>query len=346
LFSFQRVTTTVLCRAESKTFHRSNHPMKNNIFRYLIIFFLASATMAGQASAQSNEKDREGQDHPLVSRYPGSVIHSYRQVAFDEYILILGKIVKKEAEKVDELEGKVTKIVYDVAEGRSTLEVFRNYEQALTGAGFTVLWQAKGKDEFGSWGDVRNFFGPMHLNDTNQRYLAAHLKRPEEGDVYVALYLNELKSTGSVRTQLHVVEVKPMEQGMIKVELSADQMLQDIERGGRVAIYGIHFDTGKDDAKAESKAAIDEIGKLLKESPQLKILVVGHTDSVGSYDYNLDLSMRRSLSVVNAVVKDHGIAPERLKAAGAGMMSPVATNRTDAGRAENRRVELVEIIDQ
>lgn len=318
--------------------------MKNNPFRYLTILFVASATLAGPPSAQANDQDKEGQDHPLVSRYPGSFIYSYRQAAFDEYNLILGKIVKKEAEKVKELEGKVTKVVYDMPAGRSPLEVFRNYEEALAGAGFTVLWQAKGKDEFGSWPDLLGFFDGMHMHDTNQRYLAAHLQRPEEGDVYVAVYLNDLKSSGAVRAHLHVVELKPMEQGMIKVELSADEMLKDIERGGRVAIYGIYFDTGKDEAKAESQAAIDEIGKLLNESSQLKLLVVGHTDSVGSYDHNLDLSMRRALSVVKAVAASHGIAPERLKAAGAGMMSPVATNRTDSGRAENRRVELVEIV--
>ena len=133
---------------------------------------------------------KEGQDHPLLSRFPGSVIYAYQQNVFDEYGLILGKVVGMEVEKVKELEGKVTKIVYDVPEGRSTLEVYRNYEAALTGAGFTMLWQAKGAEELGSWGDLRKFFGGMHYNHTNQRYLAAHLKRPEEGDVYMAFYLN------------------------------------------------------------------------------------------------------------------------------------------------------------
>ena len=111
-------------------------------------------------------------------------------------------------------------------------------------------------------------------------------------------------------------------------------------------IYGIYFDTGKDEAKSESKAAIEEIGKLMKALPQLKMLVVGDTDSVGSYDSKVNFWIRRSLSVVKTVVDVHQIAPERLRAAGAGMMSQVATHRTEGGRAKNRRVELVEIVDK
>jgi len=307
------------------------------------LLLIVSVALAGSGYAQADGKDKEGQDHPLVSRYPDSKILKHRQRAFDEYSLILGKVERKEVAKTQTLEGKITEINYEVGAGRSTLEVFRNYEAALKGAGFEILWQAKGREELGTWGDMSRFFRGMHMTDANHRYLAAHLKRPAEGDVFVALYLNDEKN---VRVQLHVIEVKPMEQGLIKVDLSAEDMLKDIEKAGRVAIYGIYFETGKDEAKSESKAAIEEIGKLMKASPQLKLLVVGHTDSVGSYESNLELSMRRAASVVKAVVEGHSIAPQRLKAAGAGMMAPVVTNRTDGGRAENRRVELVEMIEK
>jgi outer membrane protein OmpA-like peptidoglycan-associated protein len=120
-------------------------------------------------------------------------------------------------------------------------------------------------------------------------------------------------------------------------------MSKAIAADGHVALYGIHFDTGKAEVKPESTAALKEIATLLQREPALKLLVVGHTDSTGDYAANLGLSDRRAAAVIAALTTSHGVAPTRLKAAGAGMMAPVAPNETDAGRAKNRRVELVRL---
>jgi outer membrane protein OmpA-like peptidoglycan-associated protein len=74
----------------------------------------------------------------------------------------------------------------------------------------------------------------------------------------------------------------------------------------------------------------------------LQVIIVGHTDGKGAFDYNLSLSQRRAQAVVSALNSGHGIKSSRLTAAGAGMIAPVASNRTDEGRAKNRRVEIVE----
>ena len=83
-------------------------------------------------------------DHPLISRYPRSVITDYRMKDFDEYVLILGEYVgrgdKVVPEKTEQLEGKVTNIQYKTPAGCSVLEVFRNYEMALKKAGFQTLF--------------------------------------------------------------------------------------------------------------------------------------------------------------------------------------------------------------
>ena len=81
--------------------------------------------------------------------------------------------------------------------------------------------------------------------------------------------------------------------------------------------------------------------RLLKKNPQWKIYVVGHTDNVGTYDYNMDLSQRRAKAVVGALAGSYGIEASRMRGTGVGPVAPVTLNETEEGRAKNRRVELV-----
>jgi outer membrane protein OmpA-like peptidoglycan-associated protein len=119
-------------------------------------------------------------------------------------------------------------------------------------------------------------------------------------------------------------------------------MAQKIAGEGRVALYGILFDYDSDVIKPESRPALDEIGKLLTDDPTLSLYVVGHTDNQGSYDYNKELSQRRATAVVADLVNTYGVEQTRLIPVGISFLAPVATNRTEEGRARNRRVELVE----
>jgi outer membrane protein OmpA-like peptidoglycan-associated protein len=123
-------------------------------------------------------------------------------------------------------------------------------------------------------------------------------------------------------------------------------MAKDLARAGRVAIYGTYFDTDKADLKPESKPILAEIAKLLKQDPTLTLYVVGHTDSVGSLEPNMDLSPRRAEATVKALVSEYGVDPKRPKPFGVGPLSPVASNDTDPGRAKNRRVELPPYVER
>jgi outer membrane protein OmpA-like peptidoglycan-associated protein len=127
-----------------------------------------------------------------------------------------------------------------------------------------------------------------------------------------------------------------------EVVADAKSMLSDIERKGSASVYGIYFDFDKADIKPESEPAIREIAKLLKENKTLMVYVVGHTDNVGTLDYNLKLSKARADAVVRELVTKYGVEAKRLKAHGVGSLAPVASNRTEEGRAKNRRVEVVE----
>ena len=137
-----------------------------------------------------------------------------------------------------------------------------------------------------------------------------------------------------------LVEAKAREQKMVTVQ--ASDMEKAIAGTGRIALYGIYFDFNKADIKPESDPTLEQIAQLLKRSSGMKLLVVGHTDNVGTFPFNLELSQRRAAATVSALAARYGIAKDRLTPVGVSFASPVATNKTDDGRAKNRRVELVE----
>jgi OOP family OmpA-OmpF porin len=303
---------------------------------FALAFFLLKADFA---MAQQPVKD-----HPLVSRFPGSEVLEYKAVEFDEFPLALGQIIEADKfTKAQHLEGKITKFKYSVPPARSGLEIMRSYQDALQHGGFQVLFRCDGQqcfsDKFqggytappaasGIW--CRNCAEPM-------RYLAAKLSRAA-GDVYVSLVVEKDQYEGG--TWLTIVEVKPMEGGLVTVNAAA--LANDITQTGHASVYGIYFDTGKAVLKPESDPTLSEISKLLASNAQLRLHVVGHTDNVGILASNMTLSKQRADAVVAALVTQHHIAAVRLQAAGVGPLAPVATNRSEEGRAMNRRVELVE----
>jgi OmpA-OmpF porin, OOP family len=145
------------------------------------------------------------------------------------------------------------------------------------------------------------------------------------------------KSNEDVYAQLVVAVVGAIENKMV----DAGAMAQGLREKGHIALYGIYFDTDKAVIKPESRATLDEIAKLLRAQPQLNVVIVGHTDSQGSYEHNMDLSRRRAEAVSAELVRSYRIASTRLRTAGVGFLAPVGPNGTDDGRALNRRVELV-----
>ncbi|HEU5017573.1 MAG TPA: DUF4892 domain-containing protein [Pseudolabrys sp.] len=315
-----------------------------------VAIFLVALLWTGTAGAA----DVKGSaDHPLIPRYKNSEIVKYDHQKFTDYRLMIAKAtayggVSKNLQATMPLEGELTRISYRAPTDRSVLEVFRNYEQALRAGGFAPIFscekEACGGRNFNAVmaaGKLYSLFGEYQ---TEQRYLAAKLSRPE-GDVYVAVYAVMNKSGGGpnknhTMVQLDVIALKPMEEKM--VVLDAKKLQSEMATEGRVAVYGILFDFDKADIKSESKPQLDEIAALLKKNSNLEVLIVGHTDGKGALDYNQNLSEKRARAVVKALTSQYGIAAGRLTPVGVGMAAPVATNRTEAGRAKNRRVEIVE----
>ncbi len=111
---------------------------------------------------------------------------------------------------------------------------------------------------------------------------------------------------------------------------------------GKIVTNGIRFETGKADILPESMGVINKIYEMMKEHPDIKLSVEGHTDNVGDADYNLKLSGERAAAVKNKLVS-MGIASDRLVTKGWGESNPIDSNDTPEGRANNRRVEFVKI---
>jgi outer membrane protein OmpA-like peptidoglycan-associated protein len=147
-----------------------------------------------------------------------------------------------------------------------------------------------------------------------------------------------VSANGNGSYGIHLIEKQAMNQDVVA---DANSLANSIKESGKVAVYGIYFDTGKSILKPESQPTLKEITKLLKADPNLKLYVVGHTDNTGAFDANIKLSMERAVSVVNALVSQFSVNVALLKACGDGPTSPVASNDKEEGRALNRRVELV-----
>jgi outer membrane protein OmpA-like peptidoglycan-associated protein len=122
---------------------------------------------------------------------------------------------------------------------------------------------------------------------------------------------------------------------------STPDFSQVIASSGRYVTHGILFDTGSDRIKAESAPVIQGIAKGLETNPNLKLLIEGHTDSVGNAAQNLDLSKRRAEAVKAVLTAQFNVDSARLSTAGLGATKPMDSNDTPQGRAQNRRVELV-----
>jgi len=135
----------------------------------------------------------------------------------------------------------------------------------------------------------------------------------------------------------------PVYIGRIRVAQSRKSIYDDLAAKGRVATQGILFDTGSDRLRPESGPTLKEIATILRQHPDLRLRIEGHTDNVGAKDANLALSDRRALAVKNALVSDFQVDRARLESKGYGDTKPTGGNATPEGRQNNRRVELVRL---
>lgn len=279
------------------------------------------AALALPAFSQSKVRENaKCTPNPVFEKFPSSVYHSCERSRFSRLELQQAKDPAKPAgdyEKVPK-EGEYWYYFDHIgadANGAypSHLELFRNFERALRQAGGTLLYA------------------------DGDRGFAYTITRPS-GEYWGQVGCGAGSAAKCTNIMHKIVRVAAMEQS---VAVSADQIRKSIADTGRMVFYGIYFDTDKAVVKSESAPTLAEMAKYLKANAGSRVFVVGHTDAQGTLERNLALSRERAAAVVAALASGHAIPRERVTPEGVGPLAPVAANDAEAGRAKNRRVEMV-----
>jgi len=273
---------------------------------FCIICFIVFGLFS-EAKAESEFKDT-----PYFTGMPNYKITDATDQEFADYRFFNGK-------NCTTVEGKKHYRAYTLKGGvkqASELQISRNYANAVKNMGGTIVFEGEcsGADCAENCG-YRMMVGKV-IKGGSELWVEI-VPFNDGGDYYLTVIAKEA----------------------MKQDVTASSMLDALNREGHVALY-INFDTGKSIIKAESKPIIEQIVQMMKSNPGLKISVEGHTDNVGSPKSNKTLSDERAKSVVSAIVAQ-GIDAKRLSALGHGQDKPIADNKTEEGRAKNRRVELV-----
>ena len=292
-------------------------------------------------------------DHTLISRYPGSTIMSYFSRDYDEVKFPIS-YSKNEVINWKVTAGKHTSIHYTGPKDRSPLEIMRNFKNALENEGAEILFACSGREcDNGKASYDMKFFNKVFATEgmrsssegnhyggfagsDQQQYLFCKLGQNNKV-IYVSIAVIDSYWAG-VEYLVEIVESKEMDSGLVSV--NAESLRNKIEKDGKMALYGIYFDTGKSTIKPESTVELNAVIDYLRANSEVNLYIVGHTDDTGDYLRNQLLSEQRAQAIVNHL-KENKISADRLKAIGVGPACPVASNLNEEGRSKNRRVEIV-----
>lgn len=279
-----------------------------SILLFSILFFSASFVKA-------QDEDAEGcSDYPMFNRMTDFKINSCEIKDFDGYKFRVTNNTGDDG-LTETVEGKYYYYEYTLKDSKkdegkiySTLQIFRNFENAFKQSKATIAAKVV------EVGNSYSFIVAKYVKGKMETWVNL-----EASDNYYYLTIVE-------REQMTQV-------------IQANEMLDALNKDGFIAL-DILFDTGKSTIKEESQPIIDQIFELLNANPSLNVSIEGHTDNVGTPESNKTLSDARAKAVLDAMVSK-GISKTRLTSIGWGQERPVADNRTEEGRAKNRRVEIV-----
>jgi len=315
--------------------------MKKLTLIVVAISLLASVNLFAQ-----RETDIEGsKDYSLVSRFSDAVIEWYQVKNFDRYYMLSLRDNKLEPYEIN---GKITRIQYSSHTIHSVFEIFKSYENALKNAGFEILLTLD-KTNCGINLSEQLYVGEFNglnalpagktikpdFKEGEFAYISAK-KKIDDKEVYIVAYITNWEYP---LITFDATEVQTLDEGLVTVR----NLETSLSENGHIAIYDIHFDSGKSDIKPESADVLKIIAEYLNANTGKKYIIVGHTDNTGNFEANLKLSKERAESVRSELVSAYSVKTEQLVVYGDGSTAPVATNKTEDGRTKNRRVEIVEL---
>ncbi len=289
---------------------------KKEMLIYRSFFTLLAVVVA--ASGFTALYSQDVTEHPLIRPLPGSVFDAQRSehLNFNEYEFRTG--TQGRDYTVQAVSGEFWSLRYNVVNEDGTpnttlsqVEYFENFKRAALERGGTVEYEDR-------------VYG-----------LVFTIPREDGGITWCRVQT----PISAQRTTLFIIDEQPL---VTTLEFSPAAMMAKLDAEGRIALYGILFDFDRASLQQASSEQLQDVVTLLVANPDLKLEIQGHTDNVGSADYNLQLSQRRAESVRQYLLL-FGIDPSRLQARGYGESTPVAPNDSDENRALNRRVELVRL---
>lgn len=296
--------------------------------------YLKAPSQTFQFTPLESKDVKNSQDHPLISRIPGSRIYAYKTLGFEKNQLVTN-YQNKQYQKVL-VDGKTTFIHYQIPREYSELEIIENYRAALNNAGFQQLFSCNGQ----LCGHEAELSRAIHLDGVgttrSQRYLVSRLER-QQGNLYTVVYVKGHQS--GVSASLHIIEEKPLNNDRLSINVSSIE--KAILLKGHIALDGLLFSYDSDKLLPESKTSLNQVAEYLKTVPEKQFYIVGHTDDKGQGHYNVALSMKRAQKIIQLLKQNYAIDTKNLTAHGAGEYVPVANNNHEEGRQLNRRVELV-----
>jgi outer membrane protein OmpA-like peptidoglycan-associated protein len=262
----------------------------------------------------SKAQDTEGcKDHPLLTRFPNFYIDQCTS-NFNELELRM-KLDKKETK-----EGNLTKLFYRFngeasVKEPSPLQIMKNYENAIVKNGGKLVFKS------------------TTIDDGREATFSLNAKGKD--------YWIKVGPFGGTADECENYEISVLEMEAMKQEIQANDIFDALNKDGFISLY-INFETGKANILPDSQPIIDQIVLMLNQNKNMQISIEGHTDNVGTNEFNQTLSENRAKSVLNALTAQ-GIDKSRLSFKGWGSSKPIADNRTEEGKAKNRRVEIIKI---
>ncbi|WP_177213034.1 OmpA family protein [Celeribacter neptunius] len=292
----------------------------------------------------------------MISRMPGTDIVGYHTSEYQEFMIATGPLTPGEdLPPVERFEGTSTTLTYRAQEkSLSALAIYRNFEKAFEQAGFEPEFTCKSDAECGDrfvrqlywYGDPQRhgqnpYLGaPNRHGDDETYFYWSGTGEAEDGTYIISLLVAQHTAMNfPASIVLDISQTEALNDKRISINLEG--LTDDMEKDGHVVLDGLFFDFDKSTLTEASAPALEVIAEYLGNHTDKSFYVVGHTDSQGALAYNRDLSEARAEAVSAALSGQYGIDSARLTPYGAGPVAPVTSNATDAGRAKNRRVELV-----
>lgn len=282
-----------------------------NKYINLNFFILLLLSLLFNAALLNSQDDIE---HSMVKKMPGFKLKKSLSKKSNFSIFQFRIIENKKIITLEKKE-RYWKLVYHNLDNKgkfntkiSKIDIMNNYRAAAKEMGGKVLYAKRGKITFAL---------PLNNGGTLWAYVTAL-----DGNY-----------------DLIIIEEEGFKKQLV---FSAYQMKRTLDSLGTISIYGINFDTAKDRLKQGSEKVLIEIVKLMKNYPELRIEIQGHTDNVGLANYNLDLSNKRADTVKDYLLL-FGVEKKRMIAKGYGLSKPIVSNDTEEGRVKNRRVELLKL---